>query len=272
LLGIRQRAFATLLHEATHFTLARSRLLCVILGYWVGWSIFQTFGRYRQSHGADHHFELGDPQRDPDLVNYIRQGLFEEKPASFVRNHLTAAVTGRKILPNLRNLLRDRLVPQNLTELPASARVEYVGLILYWAAIIGATTWFGLIHFVVMWLCAYLLVFQTLNWLIELSEHFPIIRMSDSDLEMSRNREGHWLEDYVTGMHGEKWHLVHHLHPGISFWMLPAAHRIMLEDPDYARANAANSGIFSRGRNAAPSILIRMQHELSHYQALRPRV
>jgi fatty acid desaturase len=132
--------------------------------------------------------------------------------------------------------------------------------LVYFMVLTGA--WFALI----LWLAAYLTVFQTLNWLIELCEHFPIIRTGKNDLEITRNREGHWVEDFITGMHGEKWHLVHHLQPSIPYWLLKDAHRVMMDDSAYAAANEGNSGVFTRGPSGRPSILAGMPDQLAAYQ------
>ncbi|MCA4914540.1 MAG: fatty acid desaturase [Roseomonas sp.] len=265
-MGIRQRALATVLHEATHWTLARSQSLCAVLGSIAGWCIFQTFASYRQSHCKEHHPFLGSTQKDPDLANYDRQRLFEQPPQSFLRQHLIEAARGGKIAANICNLIRDRLLVDDIGSLTTWARVEYVGFALFWVLLICVVAMTGAWLPLILWLTAYLTVFQTLNWLIELCEHFPIIRTGKNELEMTRNREGHWVEDFITGVHGEKWHLVHHLQPGIPFWLLHDAHRVMLADAAYAAANEGNSGVFTSGPDGRPSILTRMRDQLAAYQ------
>ena len=94
-----------------------------------------------------------------------------------------------------------------------------------------------------------------MNWLIEVAEHFPLTRLSDSELSMSRNRRGNALENFFTGMHGENWHLVHHLQPAVPFWNLAPVHEILLADPEYAAIDAKSSGLFVRGPQGAPSIV-----------------
>ncbi|MCW3641598.1 fatty acid desaturase, partial [Burkholderia cenocepacia] len=59
-IGSRQRALASLLHEAAHLTLARNRRLNRFIGeYLSGLPVFQDFDAYRQSHVQSHHRFLG---------------------------------------------------------------------------------------------------------------------------------------------------------------------------------------------------------------------
>ncbi|XWK91415.1 MAG: fatty acid desaturase [Phormidium sp.] len=70
------------------------------------------------------------------------------------------------------------------------------------------------------------------------------------NLYMSRNRHSHWLENFLTGMHNESYHLVHHLNPTIPFWNLPKAHQIYLRDKNYALFDRQAGGIFISANHA----------------------
>ena len=67
LIGSRQRALLTLLHESAHGVLARSPTWNFLCGtIFSGYLVFQVYGRYHQSHVRMHHGALGDPEWDPD--------------------------------------------------------------------------------------------------------------------------------------------------------------------------------------------------------------
>jgi fatty acid desaturase len=112
----------------------------------------------------------------------------------------------------------------------------------------------------------YLTTFQATNHLIETLEHFPLTWTRQASVEWTRNRKGPWFERWLTGAHGEGWHRVHHLLPGIPFWNLERAHEILMTDPVYAAFERESGGIFVRGRNGEPPIIKAMIGELAAYQ------
>ncbi len=67
MIGARQRALASLLHESCHKTLMKNRVLNDAVGRWcAGFPIFQSHRAYVRSHVLLHHSFLGDEKRDPD--------------------------------------------------------------------------------------------------------------------------------------------------------------------------------------------------------------
>ncbi|HFC8141078.1 TPA: fatty acid desaturase [Neisseria meningitidis] len=60
LIGSRQRALATILHEASHSALTKNKKFGQILGtYFSGYLIFQSWNSYCVSHVKNHHPKLG---------------------------------------------------------------------------------------------------------------------------------------------------------------------------------------------------------------------
>jgi fatty acid desaturase len=270
LIGTRQRAMATLVHESSHLTLCANRVLNTTIGVLAGYTVFQSLRRYRQSHVDEHHPHLGDPERDPDMMNYERQGLFNSKAETFFKKHLLPLAVGLKTWQNFGNLLRDRLLPKGWRKLSRAQKSEYIGFLVFWAVMLVVMGWAGLLtHFLMLWLVPYFTVFQAVNWLIEVGEHFPLVKLFDHELEMTRNRRGNAAERFFFGIHGENWHLVHHLRPGIPFWHLAEANRIMMRDPAYAAANSLTGGLVTRGPCGEPSILSLMGEQLSAVQTAR---
>lgn len=257
LIGSRQRALATLLHESAHGTLARNRSLNRLLGsIFSGWLIFQTWHRYRQTHVIDHHRYLGEEPGDPDVRHYVSQGLYDPAVSPFSRNAAILPFAARFLGMQVRFLVRDRLMPGGGQAVRRAARIEYVGFLLFWALALTGL-WYGgmLDDFLLLWLVPYLTTFQVFNWLIEVAEHFPLTRLTDTELEMSRNRYGGFVERFLTGMHAESWHLVHHLRPAIPHWNLRRAHDILMQDPAYAAVNRDRGGLFTPGSNGEPTII-----------------
>lgn len=249
LIGSRQRALATLLHEAAHGALCRSKRLEKFLGTWCsGYLIFQGWASYKRSHTLDHHHKLGDPERDPDYQYYRQSGVFEARSTfRFALAHLIKPLLFLGAPESLRYLLVNRLIRS------PSKRELLAVLVCQGVLAVCLTLPFGAKGYLLYWLLPYLTAFQALTWFIELAEHYPMIAEAKSDLQATRNRFSHPIEHFFTAMHGEHFHLIHHLFPAIPYWNLKKAHRILLCDAAYATTNAGFGGIFISS-NFAPSM------------------
>lgn len=265
-IGSRQRALATLLHESSHRTLAKNKTLnflagTVFSGYW----ILQMFHTYRCSHVLLHHRYLGDPDRDPDIRYYIEQGLMDQNvDRTFLVKMIVKNIFGLRTFTYLKYLFLHRLLPLNWAEKTNMEKLEYIGFVTFWLIIVTFLTYFNLLGlFFLVWLVPYLTTFQIIGWFIELAEHYPLTRNNSYDLYMSRNRYSNPIEKFFTGMHNENWHLLHHIRAGIPYWNLPKAHEILMQDPEYAKTSRLSGGLFMRGTNNAPSIISSMLEQLN---------
>ncbi|MGV8891749.1 MAG: guanitoxin biosynthesis L-arginine gamma (S) hydroxylase [Burkholderiaceae bacterium] len=243
LIGSRQRALATILHESAHKTLSKNRKLNRILGtYLSGYQIFQTFDAYSRSHVINHHVKLGDTELDPDFKHYKESGIFKEKNRStFIGKYLFKPILCLNIYKTVRYLLINRLLnTENKSEF-----IRMLFSIVFFSAL--GTAIVGWKFYLIYWLIPYLTTFQIITWFIELAEHYPLVQHAQYDLYATRNRFSHFIESLFTSIHGENFHLIHHLFPGVPFWKMEKAHEILLNDPEYARINASFGGIFLSG-------------------------
>ncbi|QYX30482.1 guanitoxin biosynthesis L-arginine gamma (S) hydroxylase [Sphaerospermopsis torques-reginae] len=250
LIGSRQRALATLLHEAAHQVIAKNRTLNFMMGtFFSGYFILQTMSSYRKSHVEKHHRYFGNPDEDPDYKFAISQGLYQQSldDKTFQMLYIFSPLLLAQVPKYIKSLLIHRfLEDQNYLEL--------VAIGLWWLTIISLSILFNLWQYLILfWLIPYLTVFQIIGWFIELAEHYPLMN-NDINLYMSRNRNSHFIEKFLTGMHNENYHLVHHLFPNIPFWNVPKAHEILMQDPNYAQHHSQSGGIVWSNNNA-PSIL-----------------
>lgn len=268
-IGSRMRGLATLLHESVHRSLTRRGWLNYLLGTVLSsWWILQQRWRYMQTHIGEHHPFLADPNFDPDTKQYVRQGLLQQGADHLVIRNILNALSGAKTLVNFPYLLRDRLLPQPGVKMTRPQLLEVAGFLCAWTGLITVLAVNGwLLAFVLVWVVPYLTTFQAVNWLIETSEHFPLVWSRSDSFQVTRNRKGPLLERFLTGIHGEGWHRVHHVRPGIPFCNLAKAHAVMMRDPEYAAFEYETAGLFCRGVNGEPSILSAIQSELRRFNA-----
>lgn len=241
LIGSRQRALATLLHEATHNCIAKNRYLNYAIGtFFSGYWIFQSFNAYKQSHIEGHHGSLGDKSKDPDYQYYLSQGLYKGiNQKQFLRTYVLLPLFCLKAIPYVQYLFKERLISFY------KFRKEAVLFLLFWIATYSLLFRFQLFHlFLLYWIIPYLTVFVIIGHFIEIAEHFPLVGNSDHPIEMTRNRFSHWLEAFFLSIHNENYHLTHHLRPKIPFWNLKKAHDILMQDPMYSKVNNNFGGIF----------------------------
>ena len=251
-IGARQRALATMVHEAAHRTLARSKafarlLATVFSGYLVG----STLATYKASHVTYHHGHFGEASMDADYRYMIEKGVYATAPR---HAYLWRMIVKPLLLGNVPSyvfyLVKARMF--NLSR--HQDRSEALALGVFWILLAAIAIAIGQgMNLLLFWVAPFLTSFQVIGWFIELAEHAPLME-NRLDLYMTRNRHSHWLEHFLTGMHSENFHLAHHLQPRVPFWRMHCLHRILQRDPDYRRWDSQCGGIFVSS-NGAPSLI-----------------
>lgn len=241
LIGCRQRALATLLHESAHNVLTKNCKLNYILGtVFGGWCIFQSWHVYRQTHVREHHVHLGDPDRDPDYQDLIRNNIYGENLSkrTFYIHLLKIVFDPTQTLSYIHYLFVNRMWNEKEDKKEFGFRIAFY---------LGATfflVYYGMIHFLIWyWLIPLCTVANWVGAFLELSEHYPLLEVYQdrSELYLSRNRLGiSKLGNFFLGIHEESWHLVHHLFPKVPFYHQAAAHEILLSDPEYRALQTTN--------------------------------
>lgn len=265
-IGSRQRALATLLHDSAHKVLAKNHWLNLIIGsFGSGYLILQTFSAYRESHVRYHHGHFGDSQLDPDYRLMLDEGLYDnpKRLSRFILKNLVGPIFLSKVPAYLYSLVQNRLLGNRGQFAEKLLMLAYLTLLVTGAVLLG---WGKMV--VLFWVVPYLTTFQVIGWFIELCEHFPLMQ-NDCNLYMARNRHSHWLEAFFTGMHNESYHLVHHLNAAIPFWNQVKAHEIYSADANYRRHESASGGIFISS-NGKPAFVAEMLKNLRQFDD-RPR-
>lgn len=251
-IGSRQRALATITHEASHRTLMKNTKWNDFLGsYLSGYLIGVLFSAYQESHVKSHHGHFGHEEDDADYKYMRDMGVYDDcSQAKYTWNILIKPLLLFRLPSYLGFLIRDRLLSIQTEE----GRREAIRLALFWAALLAAITYFGFAwEFVLYWVVPFLTAYQIIGWYIELSEHAPMMDVG-LDIHMSRNRNSHWLEWALTGLHGESYHLAHHLWARVPFWKMKQLNEILRQDDDYRKHDDRCGGIVLSS-NDAPSVV-----------------
>ncbi len=267
-IGSRQRAMATLMHEAAHGTLAANRTLNFVLGtFFGGYPLFTTFRAYQHSHVTLHHGEFGDPERDDDYRFMLSAGVYEDtSPRRYAWNVLVSPLLLLRVPRYLWFLLTSRLLATRSRDY----YLEITLLLAFWTSTLAVVAYLDAFDTLLLfWIVPFLTAYQMIGWFIELSEHAPLME-NDTDLHMTRNRNSHWLEHMFTGMYGESYHLAHHLWPRVPFWNMRRLHRLLLEDESYRRQDREFGGILLSS-NGAPSVVRLLLHRIAQRAGSRPQ-
>lgn len=228
LIASSQRALANILHESTHSTLAKSKILNYIGGtYFSGYLIFHLFSPYSHSHIHYHHVYTGHSEKDPDYKFHIKCGLYDENQSDteFFWKNLILTLSGYRTVSYISYVIRDRIkIPLSNKE-NKKWNKELFYFPGYWLLIISALLYYDLFsYFFLFWIVPLFTFTVTIGWLIELAEHYPLPESEDEALLLTRNRKGVFCENFFFARHYDNYHLIHHLHPGIPHWNMKKAH------------------------------------------------
>ena len=197
-------------HEAVHGTLSRNKILNACLGAVCAWPVWQNYSAYRVLH-LEHHADLGGAH-DPDhYSNYTRWTW-----GVFVLNWLRLLVG----------------YPVYITAIPILGWKHgqwrsRVGILLE-IVCCGSLAWLAWLYLPNAWLFhGWLAPMIFINVMVNvrgMSQH-TLLEHSDDEILGTRS--------ILTGpvvrffMCNENFHLEHHLYPGIPWYRLASAHRMM---------------------------------------------
>lgn len=252
IIGSRQRALATILHDASHLCLAKSKKLNYILGtYFSGYLIGQEFNVYKDSHVKGHHTHLGNPDKDPDYQYHIESGLYKLKNNNhFLFKYVLRPLFLLNIVSYAYYVFKNRML--QFKKYPK----QYIAMIALWIVIIGILLYFGAIKFLLLyWIVPYFTSFMVIGWFIEMAEHYPLVLNNKKGIKMTRNRFSHWFEAFFLSIHAENYHLTHHLQASIPYWNISKAHKIMMKDSEYRELNEQMGGVFISSNINQPLII-----------------
>lgn len=215
--GFVANGLGVLMHEGSHYffhpdkstnDLLANALVCL--------PIFNTVAGYRGPH-LDHHRHSGTPL-DP------YQGLYRSyRGGSDVALRLLADLL---LITSIDRFAGRYLGRQDTTVTPLNAKtlgalVLVQGVLFALYAVV--TGWY--MSYLVLWLLPLMTVPQVINRIRTLAEHAP----GPARTAPNRGTEPTWIEYLLVAPYGYAFHFEHHLMPGIPYYSLAAAHRLLRE-------------------------------------------
>lgn len=261
LIGSHQRGLTTISHDAAHKTLARNKTWNYVLGVlFAAYPLFQKHYAYRVSHVYRHHPHLGDVNNDPDLKFFVESGVYNVRhPIDYLFHIVIRPIFGGATLNYLgylwKNRFRTQDAPSNHVD-SKHIKLDNIGFAAFWITVVGGALATGLFdELLLFWVVPYLTTFQVLGWFVEIAEHSPMCETENTNIYLTRNRKGNWIERILFGVNLDEYHLEHHLSPGIPFWLLGKAQEIRVQDPEYAKVAETWGGLFVAGPKGQKSVV-----------------
>jgi fatty acid desaturase len=243
-IGSRQRALRSLLHEASHYKFLRNRKLNLWIGrLFVAFPLLEGVSGYLCSH-CEHHRHLWDTELDPKRRQYAALGIIRPRnPGRFTRRHLLRPLLLLHVPYNVLSALLGRDEQRRETWL----RVTWlVGV----AATVIAFGW--TLEIALLWLVPYLTTYQIFRYWSDIGDHAGL--EVDDPWQATRSWTAPWLVRQLIAPHNANLHLSHHLYPIVPQHRIPQLHRMLSAVPEYQQAHHCH-GFLLPSRPDRPSVI-----------------
>jgi fatty acid desaturase len=226
LVGSLQHQLSIVQHEANHYLLFTSRVVNEVVGTIAAGAIGFTMG-YRRIH-FEHHRALGAPS-DPDLANYIEYPKTRTGFLADVAKNMSGYAATRQFV--VQTFARGANVKGSKAE-----GAGFVWIVLLQAAIFGAFAasghWY---NYFFVWILPLVTVAKSLAQFRNIAEHTQVTDKGEVDSSRYRTIRCGWIEQFFFAPMYFNYHAEHHFFPGIPYYNLPAAHRVLREQSEYKR-------------------------------------
>jgi fatty acid desaturase len=218
------RGLENLVHETAHFNHSRRRRR---LNDWIGnllcaYPLLQSVGGFRTAH-QDHHLLFGS-ERDPDCVRYRLLGIDRIE-------HTNALKFLMYVFLSMPAYLRGFYGQFAGNRRQVFVTCSFHGVLVFFGSLLLTP------HFWLLWV-----VYVVVPFVFYLPVHRSVAEASKHRYENATSEFAAtfshlgFFQRWFLHPHGDAFHLLHHLIPGIPHWKMPHAHRSLLKlDPNYAR-------------------------------------
>lgn len=228
IIAARQHALLIMMHEGAHFRVSKNTklndFLCDFLG---AYPIFFATSTYRSTHLPHHRYTNTD--QDPDWVRKINhpEWQFPQGKSSLVKLLARQLIVGGFEWIYVMAVLSKKEWRKGI----------------YWAAILGTVTAFGVWkEFLLYWMVPMMTFFPLFQRIRSIAEHFGLKR--SNELNATRNILAHPFETFFFSPHNVNYHLAHHMFPSVPHYNLKSLHKDFCENPTYRDLSHTNTSFF----------------------------
>lgn len=229
-IATRQQGLKNLIHEASHYNLSRNRrlndLLCRVATYPV--HPFLDLEEQRKVHVRSHHARFLNP--NDNVFRGYEDLKIDVLPLPSKRKGLAVLVQG---------LLRYWYwqvagAPRILKSISLPIWFGIAGTIVAFWAFDPEAALLSLAVLLLYWFIPLVFVLPPISFVVLIAEHLSTT--GQTEFERSRNKLG-FFQRVLLHPHGDSYHMLHHLYPGIPHNRLGKAHRLLMTDPVYRNGN-----------------------------------
>ena len=227
-LAARQHALGVLMHEVTHYRFLKNRALSDFLGnICMAYPILFTVEGYRTNHLAHHSHLNSDEDPDWQLKKGKPEWEFPQSKQAFLLRMLRLVFFGGIVYWVSR--IKRFATQKSQTTTRKLLTIQRV----YYLLILGAVCYFGAWMVLGLWIVPLFTILPAIARIRSIAEHFGM--SWENDFNMSRSIECSWLERFLIGPFYIHYHLEHHLYPSVPFHNLPALHKRLRDEPEFAQ-------------------------------------
>lgn len=253
ILGGRHLALAILMHDASHYSLFKSKWLNDVVGNWLcAYPTWQDLRRYRPHH-LTHHKYAGS-EKDPDLDLVAGFPLSKSSLArKFIRD-----LTGISGLKRIYGLLMMDLgfirytVSSSVTKLDQTGRTFKDYLLSAWTNLHGVVItnmilflmlkFFGHPELYLLWIVSYLIPFSLFVRIRSIAEH-ACTQMDLDPVKNTRTTYANFFARITVAPHFVNYHLEHHFLMTVPHFQFKKMHELLLSRGVYKEGYLAKGYI-----------------------------
>lgn len=240
IIGSRMMAFCTLIHDASHYLLFKTRWLNNFFGeVFLTWPLFSTLGRYRHDHWQHHAHLRTDRDTETPLRDYEEFQFPMKKPKWWRIAFLD--VSGLHFLYyQLKRFMGKQKGSYPTEKFKPQLKVEVIRYAFYFGIL--ATFWYFGAEILLLkyWLIPFVTWFAFSFRLRATAEHFQV---PTEKLFQTRTLKLNMLERFMFFPHNLGFHTEHHLHPGVPCYKLSQLHQILMVHPSFKNRTHVTIGL-----------------------------